>query len=369
MLNNRPAIHILGTRGIPAQHGGFETFAHHLAIYLEEKGWDVTVYCQESGSGEIVTEFWNGIRLVKIPVSRKGPLGTMIFDWKAANIARRTTGLHLVLGYNTAIFNFILRGCRANKLFNMDGLEWKRAKWSLPAKIWFYFNEKAACFMADHLIADHPEIKNYLLKMVKDKKVTMIPYGAPLIKSISSEPLLKYNLKPGEYIILVARPEPENSILEIVTGFCAKSRNCKLVVLGDYDFNNHPYHRQIKSCVNDNVLFLGAIYDPEVLSSLRFHAMLYIHGHTVGGTNPSLVEAMGAGNAIIAHDNPFNRWVAGEKAAFFSSSSEFASKLDEIVGNEELLDSMRIGSRKRFSERFTWPLVLSEYEECLKRFL
>lgn len=369
MTARKPFLQILGTRGIPARHGGFETFAHHLALYLKDRGWGVTVYCQEGGNGTITEEDWNGIRLTKIPVNKKGPTGTMIFDWKAAHIARKRRGLHLVLGYNTALFNLLLKPKNSRLIFNMDGLEWKRAKWGVGARTWLYLNEKAACLSADHLVADHPEIKRHLLGLVKPEKVTMIPYGAPQIDHAPSGPLSGYDIEPGKYLILIARPEPENSILTIIRGFSSKSRNIKLLVLGNYD-RLHPYQSKALDAANDNVIFAGAIYNEETVSALRFHAMAYIHGHTVGGTNPSLIEAMGAGNAVIAHDNPFNRWVTGtEGARFFSSEKEFISILDEVTERPELLEKMKEAIRRRFKERFTWPRILHEYESCMEPFV
>ncbi len=369
MCSKQPALNILGTRGIPARHGGFETFAQHLSLYLEGRGWDITVYCQETGRGRTVEEYWRGIRLVKIPVNLKGPAGTMVFDWKAALNARQRPGVHLVLGYNTALFNMLLVPRKAGMIFNMDGLEWKREKWSAIARAWLYLNERAACLSADHLVADHPEIKKHLLRIVKRDNITMIPYGAPHISEAPVDCLKQYGVQPGNYLLLVARPEPENSILEVVRGFSLKRQGIKLLLLGNYS-REHPYQAKVLDAASDEVVFAGAIYNEVTVSALRFHAMAYVHGHTVGGTNPSLVEALGAGNAVIAHDNRFNRWVTGEEAAmFFDSQETFLHVLDKIRENPGRLQKMKDASRKRFKEHFTWTQILKEYENCLLQFV
>jgi hypothetical protein len=178
-MNNRELL-ILGIRGIPAKHGGFETFAENLALYLVKRGWKVTVYCQESkpeysGMGETN---WKGIKRVHIPVAGEGAKATVAFDLISVKEACRRHGLVLTLGYNTALFNLLLRFKRRTNLINMDGVEWKRDKWKWYEKAWLYINERAGCLLGDHLIADHPEIKNHLLSRVKGAKVTMIPYGA-----------------------------------------------------------------------------------------------------------------------------------------------------------------------------------------------
>ena len=172
-----------------------------------------------------------------------------------------------------------------------------------PYANWLYLNERAGCWLGNHLIADHPEIKAHLTTRVADAKITMIPYGADRIDNPDSGVLAQYGLQPGGYAMVIARPEPENSILETVAAFSRKPRGMKLVVLGQYDPQKMLYHKQVRDAASDEVLFPGAIYEKATVSALRFHSAIYAHGHQVGGTNPSLVEAMGAGSAVLAHGN------------------------------------------------------------------
>lgn len=372
------SLTILGIRGVPAAHGGFETFAEQLALYLVAQGWQVTVYCQEEhgqedGQGPITESDWCGVRRVHIPVARSGALGTIIFDWQAAWHARRRflkerTGICLTLGYNTAIFNLWQRLSGQVNLFNMDGLEWQRDKWSAPERAWLWLNERAGCLLGNHLIADHPRIKDHLATRVPEQKVTMVPYGAHPITEADAELLVPLGLVANEYSVIIARPEPENSILDIVQAFSAKERGHTLVVLGKYE-SAHAFHQQVLAAASSEVKFVGAIYDADVVGALRFFCRYYLHGHRVGGTNPSLVEALGAGSAVIAHDNEFNRWVAGEGAAYFNDVAECGRLFDSLLKDDAALTKMRVASRRRFSNGFTWAQVLAEYERLLESWL
>jgi len=365
---SKNTLRILGIRGIPAAHGGFETFAEYLALYLVEKGWRVIVYCQEDGVGPVVQDTWNGVERVRIPVDRGGPVGTIVFDWKTIRDAAEHQDLCLTLGYNTAIFCALLRAKGITNIINMDGIEWARAKWSRPAKTWFWINERAGCLLGDHLVADHPEIKRHLSTRVSEEKITTIAYGAAHLTDIPDAPVRNLGLEPGNYFSLVARPEPENSILEVVEGFSKKRRGFSLAVLGNYSSAN-PYHAKVRAAASDEVKFLGAIYDKPVINSIRFHSRAYIHGHQVGGTNPSLVEALGAGNAVIAHDNRFNRWVAGGGARYFADAQSFSVVLDDLQKSTADLERMRAASSLRFQSGLTWGQILGEYEQLLVKYL
>lgn len=358
-------VSILGIRGVPAAHGGFETFAEHLALYLRGRGWQVTVYCQEEGEGAVHEDAWEGIRRVHVPVRGDGPASTVVFDWKATALAaRERRGTILTLGYNTAVFCARLRLAGLHNVINMDGIEWKRAKWGPVAKTWFWLNDWAGCWLGNHLVADHPQIKVHLSSRVREGKITVIPYGADAVESADEAPVRALGLEPGRFVTVIARAEPENSLLEIVDGFSRRARGMRLVVLGKYD-PAHAYQSRVLAAAGEEVSFVGAIYDKRVVAALRFHSALYVHGHQVGGTNPSLVEALGAGNAVLAHDNRFNRWVAGEQAAYFNGADGAAAAFDGLLNDEARLAEMREFSRGRHSGQFTWEKILGEYEDLL----
>ena len=358
---------IAGSRGIPASHGGFETFAERLAIHLTRRGWRVSVFCQSDQQSTAGCFDWNGIERIVIPVSEQGAFGTILFDWKSTIIASRRGHPVLTLGYNTAIFTTIYRLKSIPNIINMDGIEWRRAKWKWWHKTWLYINEQIGGLVSGCMVADHPKIKLHLSHgLLKYKRIEMIPYGADSVNAASDAPLSALSVEPFKYAILIARPEPENQILEIVRAFSARYRGIKLLVLGDYTSNNNYYQRSVLRSAGEEVLFPGAIYDRNILRSLRYYAMLYLHGHTVGGTNPALVEALGAGCATLAHDNIFNRWVAGTGAAYFTNVMDCDGKLSELIASPQLLHEMRTASRMRFVESFRWEDVLSQYEHLLE---
>lgn len=360
-------LHILGIRGIPAQHGGFETFAEKLSLFLVAQGWQVTVYCQVEGEKTSSVSVWQGVRRIHIPVRRTGAAGTVIFDWKATRHALSEEGLFLTLGYNTAIFNLRQRIKGQMNVINMDGIEWRRDKWGFIARTWFWLNERAGCWIGNHLVADHPKIKEHLATRVRVDKITMIPYGGDEILSADTSLLANYGIEPGKFSVIIARPEPENSFLEMVRAFSKIQRNHKLVVLGNFTPETNEFHRQVMDAAGSEVIFPGAIYEAPVVQALRFFSRFYLHGHRVGGTNPSLVEALGAGCAVIAHDNHFNRWVAGPQAAYFKDEAECAKLFDQLLTDDSAVERMKSASRAVFNLRFTWDQVLREYEELLTR--
>jgi len=360
-----PTVRMLGTRGIPAAHGGFETAAEHLADYLVERGWRVVVYCQEDGNGPVHEDTWNGVERVHIPVSRDGATGTGQFDWIAARHAARHSDVCLLFGYNTAVFNALQRIRRIPLIINMDGIEWQRERWGPSRRAWLYLNERIAGLLGHDLIADHPEIERYLRGRVPRAKLTMIPYGADDVTNAPTDPVQALGLEPGRYLTLICRPVQENSILELVEGFSRTERGVKLVILGNYDADVDDYHRQVLHAASHEVLFPGSIYDPDVTRALRFHSLAYLHGHTVGGTNPSLVEAMGAGNAIIAHNNPYNRWVADAGALYFTDAASADSQLTRVIDDPQVRRKLSSASRQRHQELFTWNRIARQYEELL----
>jgi glycosyltransferase involved in cell wall biosynthesis len=362
-------VRILGIRGIPASHGGFETFTESLAPYLVTQGWDVTVYCQRSDPDtETIAseEFCKGVRLKYVNVLTSGPLGTIFFDWSCTlDAAKNSAGVNLVLGYNTAIFALLFRLLRRPVIFNMDGLEWQRSKWSRPIRAWFFLNERLGCWLGHHLIADNPEIERHLATRVSGQKITMIPYGAEPVAQTGSATLQSLGLEPAMYALVVARPEPENSVLDIVRAFSRRPRGYKLVVLGNYDTVKHPFSRRVVESASAEVVFPGAIFDRAKLAEIRTFARLYIHGHQVGGTNPSLVEAMAASCSLLVHGNRFNRWVAGTSASFFDNTDECAAQLDALLDSPDQLRVMGAASKARFSAMFTWDKVLPAYANLL----
>lgn len=361
-------VRILGTHGVPAAYGGFETAAQYIGAYLQRKGWRVIVYCQLDGNGPITEDSWQGMERVNIPVDLPGWRGTAKFDLISIKHACQFNDLCLTFGYNTGIYNYRqwLKGIP--NIINMDGIEWSRKRWGFLKQAILYINERFAAAFGDALIADHPVIETYLRTRAPARKITTITYGADLVTEATTAQVTDLGLEPGRYFTLIARPIPENTILEIVQGFSAKRRGYRLALLGDY-LPDDSYHQAVRAAASDEVAFVGAIYEPERVKALRFHSAAYFHGHTVGGTNPSLVEALAASNPVIAHDNAYNRWVAGDAAVYFDTAASFADQLERVLRDPDKLAAMRAAAHRRFLEEFTWDHVAGQYEQLMLKHL
>ena len=364
----RLKLRILGTRGIPAHHGGFETFAESLALYMVERGHEVTVYCQASNKSEVREDYWRGVQRVFMYGS-ESPSGTILFDLKSALHAAKRDGLILTLGYNTAVFSLLYSLTGRPSLMNMDGLEWMREKWSVPERLWLRLNEYAGAHLSTHLVADHPEIGKHLETLVDADKVTVIPYGADVMAVPDARLIEKLGCRPYDYGLCIARPEPENSILQIVSAFSRQRRGYPLLVLGKLKPEENTYHRDVLDAASDEVKFPGAIYEKDVVHALRQFASFYVHGHQVGGTNPSLVEALAAGSPVIAHRNRFNLWTAGSQAKFFESEQELHAIFLELSAHPEQLQAMRTASLALHKECFQTLAINEAYEAVLERYV
>lgn len=331
---------------------------------MVQQGWPVSVYCQEQGDEAIWEDDWHGINRIHIPVSGSGTLSTIIFDWKSMRHAMKRDGVLLSFGYPTALFAILPRLAKRYHVINMDGVEWKRSQHGAIGKLWLYINERLACWFGNILIADHPRIADHLATRAPRSKIRTIAYGAEKVEGCDSKHLGPLGIKPDMYAVIIARPEPDNSILEIVSAFSRKIRNRHLVVLGNFQPEVNAYHKEIIEAASTEVIFPGAIYDKEIVQALREHARFYAHGHRVGGTNPSLVEALGAGNAILAHKNAFNAWVARNAAVWFRDEAECAELIEQLFKDADLIDKLRAGAREQFKD-FTWTNVLAAYEDVL----
>jgi len=251
-------------------------------------------------------------------------------------------------------------------LINMDGIEWKREKWGRIAKLWFWINEWFGSRFLSAVIADHPEIAAHLATR-GCKKAVVIPYGSDSITSASIEHLSSYGLAAYDYFISIARIEPENSILEIVQAFVRANTGRKLIVLGKLEDPQNAYHAQVRKAADDNVIFPSAIYDRAIVSALRYYCIAYMHGHQVGGTNPSLVEALGAGNPVIAHSNRFNHWTAGKDQMYFSSVEECVELIRKASMHADSNKRERAYSASVHRERFTFDVIHNAYLSVIEQ--
>jgi glycosyltransferase involved in cell wall biosynthesis len=355
---------ILGSRGIPARYGGFETFAEKLAIGLSDMGFDVTVFCEAgpcTGPG-----IYRGVELRYIPASPLGPLQTIIFDVKSLWAVRKGYDVVYMLGYGAAPFCIIPKLWNTKVWINPDGLEWARAKWGFFARCYFRMMEWFTIRTADRLIADAAAIEASLTERHgKLPACTVIPYGCEVIDSTPpAEPLSGWGLAPTSYYVVVCRLEPENHVLEILQAFQNSSSGKQLLVVGDH-LSDSPYVQQLRSIQDPRIRMVGPVYDQAQLTSLRYHSFGYMHGHSVGGTNPSLLEAMGCGNLIFAHDNPFNRETLGSSGQFFANVRELTMVIELAEKDESGSNRFRERAKTRARKNYRWADVISTYAAML----
>jgi hypothetical protein len=362
-LNSPLRIGILGTRGIPNRYGGFEQCAEKLAVGLVERGHDVWVY--NSHKHEFQGDNWNGAHIIHCndPEHRLGTAGQFIYDLNCYRDANhRNFDILLQMGYSSSSvwYRWWPRYCP--NVVNMDGLEWRRTKYNPAVRRFLRRAEKWAAQEADVLIADSLGIQNHL-KSVYRKDSIFIPYGADLFDNPDSVILREFGLRPYQYDLLIARMEPENNVETVISGHIEGGSPRMLVIVGNTG-NAHGEHLLSKFGSNPAIKFLGAIFDAPIVNNLRYFSCIYFHGHSVGGTNPSLLEAMACQALVAAHDNAFNRAVLGNDALYFNSPAEVASLLQSFKGREELLPFVT-NNLKKIRDLYNWPRIVDAYEQTL----
>lgn len=356
-------IGILGTRGIPNRYSGYEQFAEYFSQYMVQKGHDVSVY--SSSLHPYQDKKFHGVKLIHQtdPEDKLGTFGQFVYDFNCIRDSRRQNfDLLLLLGYtSSSVWGWHLP---KNTIIvsNMDGLEWKRTKYNWAVRQFLKFAEYLAIRTSDFYIADSKGIQTYLTSKygISSK---YIAYGVHNDQKYDAKLFSKLNLKSGEYSMLIARMEPENNIETILDGFEKSSVNQPFIVIGNPE-NKFGKRLQKKYQSNKNIQFIGSVYNLPALNYLREHARLYFHGHSVGGTNPSLLEAMVSKACICAHNNPFNRAILEEDAFYFQTSSDI-TKLFNAKLPTDCLDRKE-KNRKKVLEEFSWDTINSSYESFLE---
>ena len=368
----RPAalrVAILGTKGIPASYGGFETFAEQLAVRLVERGHQVTVYAETEASPVPADQFYQGVRVRFQRRPAWGPASVLAYDCASLWDARRGYDLVYMLGYGAAWACWWPRVFGTPVWINVDGLEWARSKWGRAARVYLRCMEWLATKTATRLIADAEAIAQRVRSVYpRAAPTSFIAYGAQQVAAhdVDVQALSEWGLTPGGYLLVVARPEPENHVLEIIQGCLLHGGPLPLVIVGSVT-GATPYQRQLQGLACDRVRLVGGVYDAPKLQSLRVHAAAYIHGHSVGGTNPSLLEALACGSLVIAHDNPFNREVARDAADYFDTPAQLARQLqqmEQLPASESLRRSAR--AREIIAQHYTWARIADDYEALMR---
>lgn len=352
----------MGTRGIPNQYGGFEQFAQYLSDGLTKKGHDVYVY--NSSLHPYKENKWQDVHIIhcKDWENRFGTAGQFIYDLNCINDSRnRNFDILLHLGYTSDSIWHWRWPSQTRHLVNMDGLEWRRSKYNGLTRSFLKKAEAWAANRADQLVADSKGIQHYIAEKYGRTPV-YIAYGASIFTNPDSTCLSKYALTPWSYSLVIARMEPENNIETIIKGFLSTNPAQPLVIVGNI---SNKYGKILRETYKDaRVRFVEAIYDNNTINNLRYHSSKYIHGHSVGGTNPSLLEAMACGCSIIAHDNIFNKAVLQENADYFKDETSLAILLIRTQ-QKEAIEKRRESNFEKIRSDYNWQKIIDAYGELI----
>lgn len=361
MTKEKLSIGIIGTRGIPNRYGGFEAFAQKLAPWLFKHGHEVSVYCSHLQKEE--GEEWKGVKLIyqNNPEDKMGTAGQFIYDMNCNLDARkRNFDILLHLGYTSDSIWWWLWTSKAKHITNMDGMEWWRSKYSKITKKFLQKAEKWAAKNSDSLIADSKGVQDYLLETY-DLESAFIPYGAAIPKLSKGQYLKEYKLESQRYDLVLARMEPENNIELAIQAKLQSEDTTPLVIIG----NENAYGSALKEKYQneDKIQFCKADYRQNAMDALRQHARYYVHGHSVGGTNPSLLEAMACECNILAHNNPFNDSVLGDSAKYFSTVEKLADFFSQqnplCISYQQVQDNL-----EKIKKDYQWKHICQQYEKA-----
>ena len=356
-------IGIIGTRGIPNQYGGFEQFTQFVAPALVSNGHEVFVYCPHYHPYKINN--WKGVQLIHKydPEKRLGTAGQFIYDLNCIrDCRRRHFDIILQLGYTSSSVWSVLYPAKTVLVTNMDGLEWKRTKYSKPVRSFLRKAEKWAALSSHTLIADSLGIQQYIREKYQLPSV-YIPYGAILFNSPNAEKIRSLEVDPYEYSMLIARMEPENNIETIICGYLNCKRFQPLLIIGSTANKFGTYLKN--KYASQKIKFIGPLYNMETLDNLRYFSHNYFHGHSVGGTNPSLLEAMASNALIIAHDNIFNRSVLGNDGFFFKTSSDISNLLD-VEKDKQHYQTFLSNNLEKIQNHYSWDHIVHLLENHLR---
>jgi glycosyltransferase involved in cell wall biosynthesis len=357
-------IAVIGSRGIPAGYGGFETFAEELTPRLVELGHDVTVYCREGYTGERLLDEYRGVRLRYTPFLRRRAVEQLSHELTCiVDSLRQPFDLYYFLGTRSSPMYVPLRASRRIAVVNTDGLEWKRRKWNAVGRAYLRFAEWVAVRLAaDELISDAKAIQDYF-RRTYGRASTYLTNGAHVLTELPEGALDEWRLDPGSYYLVACRIEPENNIDIIIREFIASGSERELIVAGGMNYET-PYWDGLQDLARSGrVRFLGGVYGAMRVESLHLGCYAYLHGHEVGGTNPSLLKAMGCANLAIALDTPFNSEnLEGTGALWTKAPGSLAGKIRWAEDNPEEVSRLGKLAQERIAEHYSWDKIARDHD-------
>jgi glycosyltransferase involved in cell wall biosynthesis len=358
MNGKKKKIAIIGTRGIPAKYGGFETLVEFLARYLSDK-LDITVFCSKEQYPKL--HKYHNSQLAFLPFSANGLQGIM-YDSISILKTYKQYDKVLILGCSNTVMSFMGK-YRKKFILNIGGIEWQRRKWGYWASKLIKFSEKISVKNSDFLVADNDGIKDYLLSTY-NRESTVVEYGGDQVKrvSINEDYINKYPFLKTEYILAVARIQPDNNI-EMIIKSCIDIKKYILVIIGNWNISEYGVKLKKNYKNIGNIVLLEAIYDQNELNVIRSNTKIYLHGHSAGGTNPGLVEAMYLGLPVFCFDNVFNRNTSENKALYFSNSEQLHDMLMAL--SDPLLQQIANCMKEIAERRYRWELIANKYYKLI----
>jgi glycosyltransferase involved in cell wall biosynthesis len=360
-------IAILGSRGIPAAYGGYDTLIEELSIRLVNvPSIEVIVYCRNTYYKERPLKY-HGVKLIYLPAPRIKLIESLLNSFLSTiNVLGQKTDAIFFLDPANAPFCLLLRLCGKKVVIHTDGLGWKRRKWGPIGRRYYKFVEWLCVKAANMLVTDNPIMQQYYKEEYGADSV-YIPYGATNIWGLDKTVFKEYGLKPHEYLLVVARLEPENNTDLIIQEYTKTKVKFPLVIVGDSPYGP-DYFAQLRQLADERVYFTGRIYDQAKLNALYQGAYLYIHGHEVGGTNPSLLRAMGYGTSPVVLNVPFNISVIGNSGYIFErDKGHLSNLLENLLENPFQVTQMGQRAQELVLKHFTWDGVAESYKHLFLR--
>lgn len=359
-------IAIMGIRGIPANYGGFETFAENLATRLVSLGHEVTVY----GRSNIIDyseKYYKGVRIKILPTISHKYLDTVVHTFVCMmNSFFIKYDIVFVCNSANALFTIIPRLTCKPVVLNVDGLEWKRQKWNWAGKTFYKVSEFLATIIPNAIVTDALDVQRYY-HIKFNKQSIFIPYGAPEEKACTTRVLEKFGLEADDYVLYVSRMEPENNAHRVVKAFERVKTDKKLVMVGDAPYST-AYIANLKKTKDARIVFTGYVFG-EGYKELQSNAYFYIQATEVGGTHPALVEGMGYGNCVLANDVPEHHEVLGDTGVYFSKTDDvdLTEKLQYLLDNPHIVQQHRSMVLAHVRNKYCWRRITEQYEELFKK--
>lgn len=363
-MPDRPSIAILGTRGIPANYGGFETFAEELSSRLAARGYPVTVYCRTANADykRFASKTYKGVRLVVLPTIRHKYLDTVVHAFlSSVHVLFHRFDVILYCNAANSLFMILPRLAGTRVAINVDGIERKRKKWNSFGRLWYRMGEWLAPKLAHEIIADAQVIHDYY-KERYGVNSRVIAYGAHVHRLPPGETLRRFGLEPKGYVLYVSRLEPENNAHRVIAAFDKVRSGKKLLIVGSAPYSD-KYIEELRSTKDPRVIFAGGVYK-EGYHELQANAYCYVQATEVGGTHPALIEAMAAGNCVIANGTPENLEVVADSGLIYPMNDvdELGALLQRVLDDPVLAKSLGEKASARAASVYSWETVTDQYE-------